>query len=1802
MKRQLLFFLFVFISVSELSAGIISRSLSETDTLPCENIITPPYQEDFENPWSVNSQSFNNLFSPRCWIVISRKQNYEQGIWKQASQGYNSEHSAAMEVSYTFFNDTAQRNSDWLISPIISLTGSEVLTFRAKRNQATAFAGLRIFAYDASLTDLDSGEDTANFVLVSPVNTMGLSFTEFEVDLRHLVGEYRLAFVRNTTMGGCVYVDDVKVMPAASCNRVTNLRVTQQYAQSIDLAWDYNPEHTFYNIHYKAFGEENWEIVITDTNFHTVDELIPMTNYEFNITAVCQDSTITDFILGESLQTNTGCPIAQVPFLESFESYVETNTPFACWNEANGLLSDVSSDNSAPIYQNSPWEGKTTEQLFENSAHAGVNLTSILTPAAYWLVSPTIDLGTDGREYDLRFDLAFVGEGVWGEIYEPFSCSGQCFKVLISSDNGATWESHESLTWDSVSPTQTTNRLDLVSLIGDHISVNISELGYNGEVKIAFYAEHLFNLFSQNSIRIDRIRVEPHSDCPELYHLEAEPIGASAVILSWDQETEYDWEIGYSEGSFLESAPTVVEVSSDTSIPYVLEGLDAGGTYTFAIRYACQGSWSPTLTVSLPNSVAELPYYCDFEDLQENSQWEFVDMGHLNKWFIASDTLSPENNKLFISSDNGLTARYETNGNCKVLAGRNIVFNSGSRAYKLEFDFRGGGEGSQNFVSDYLKVGLLDLDSCISGYYTSGEWLNPLFEQQGFTYSGNPYFNLQNDFAHVEIMIDSSVVNNSIKRLVFAWVQNSEYGDSLAIEVDNVRITPLNCSYPTFFAPIDQGIGEHSVTFDIVVENGDFLEVQYRRENETAWNSVTVPYQEYIVVDELESGTVYQFRIRAICEQDSSVFTSALRVCTLCGDIVVGADNPFTEDFESIYWVNVPTITSQGLTAPLCWYNIKASNSYSQWVQTDETAYVYSRNSSVVVQNSVNVPYNAVSSWLISPVFDLQGNETLSFKVKRSANQPVLRLMYYDVETNGDMTSPNDTLYFLPLDTVISPLGEWTAADYSLSGYEGKGRFAFCVSDFGGQIAIDEFSIAEKQCPRVQQAGVNIGNISETSVSITIENEASSWIIYYRAQADSLYTSISTDTSENVIANLLPNTDYELYVVALCGDTEAEAMLPTHFRTTCPGITAFPWTEDFEGDWVMTTGSNVSSPQCWINLDGDFYSLGFAWQSEDNWAPNYNCAASTGNLSNYSSDTIYNNDYLLTPPISVEGGVRLSFHAGIGNYMQSGSLKIKYYDIAANGHDVLSLADTALFEDLVTIENLNYSLTYYEFDLPPLPSLYRLVFAREDISNSSIMIDNVRLDSLPECSSPIYNSITVSEIEANKATLSFDDFNEEHEYWNVCYRVSGSEADFSILLTDTTSVQLTGLISATDYEAFATALCNDQESATTDTISFSTLQIPATIPYYCNFEEQGNNGWRLNNNNCTNVWYIGSPQGYFNCLYISGDGGFTAGYVGEQSVVVAERLVLTSQADSITISFDLTVGGERNNYYELDFLKVFFAPSTEEFDLSFNNLYPDFARYQYSDYVIMSNSPYSNSYTLASVPTTQNMSVTIPNTASTLYRLVFVWANNNGTNLNPGAVIDNITITNAPNTSTEEVIPPSVTTLAPTEITSHSAQLNGQIVAGSQTILSNGFLVRQNGVSDWQTFEVMGENMSFALTNLAPAATYACKAFATTQTQTFCGEEMEFQTLSGLEERGDGSVRFAIRPNPTSDKTIVSIEGLRETARITLSDAHGRVLIADLLNVGEDTYEINTENYESGVYYVRIFCGNNVLVQKLIIL
>jgi len=171
--------------------------------------------------------------------------------------------------------------------------------------------------------------------------------------------------------------------------------------------------------------------------------------------------------------------------------------------------------------------------------------------------------------------------------------------------------------------------------------------------------------------------------------------------------------------------------------------------------------------------------------------------------------------------------------------------------------------------------------------------------------------------------------------------------------------------------------------------------------------------------------------------------------------------------------------------------------------------------------------------------------------------------------------------------TVVSDgIAGWKTFNLDLSSYAGDYvKIKITGNWISGNwvVGFDDFYIGnEITCPAPENlilnfAGNDSANVEWESVS---NSQNYTWYIFgYGAdpQTDTPVQSGNTSAELITINNLEPDTDYDFYVQADCGETDGESQFSEalSFSTLCPAITDFPFTETFE--------AGSSSLDCWLN-------------------------------------------------------------------------------------------------------------------------------------------------------------------------------------------------------------------------------------------------------------------------------------------------------------------------------------------------------------------------------------------------------------------------------------------------------------------------------------------------------------------------------------------------------------------------------------------------------------------------------------------
>ncbi|MDL2297260.1 fibronectin type III domain-containing protein, partial [Bacteroidales bacterium OttesenSCG-928-E04] len=292
---------------------------------------------------------------------------------------------------------------------------------------------------------------------------------------------------------------------------------------------------------------------------------------------------------------------------------------------------------------------------------------------------------------------------------------------------------------------------------------------------------------------------------------------------------------------------------------------------------------------------------------------------------------------------------------------------------------------------------------------------------------------------------------------------------------------------------------------------------------------------------------------------------------------------------------------------------------------------------------------------------------------------------------------------------------------------------------------------------------------------------------------------------------------------------------------------------------------------------------------------------------------------------------------------------------------------------------------------------------------------------------PKPTGLTVTGIGADTATLSWASLGMSS--WNLKVSTTAltdldtETGDFFDGPVSTNSYSLVGLASTTLYYCYVQSSCGSPWS---DGMTFRTLQIPAELPYTCDFEDPlTNSGWEFNNGTQTNKWVNGTAvnNGGSGSLYISNDNGTTCAYTHATSFVYAYRDFNVASDGTYSISFDWKCNGEGN----YDLLRAFLVPTTANLTAGNDNGMTGNTNNTPAGWTDLTNGKMNLSTSWNSF-NNENVALT-----SGTHRLVFFWKNDGSVGTQPPASVDNVDI--------RKNSCPRVTNIHTTAVTASSADL-----------------------------------------------------------------------------------------------------------------------------------------------------------------
>ncbi len=899
----------------------------------------------------------------------------------------------------------------------------------------------------------------------------------------------------------------------------------------------------------------------------------------------------------------------------------------------------------------------------------------------------------------------------------------------------------------------------------------------------------------------------------------------------------------------------------------------------------------------------------------------------------------------------------------------------------------------------------------------------------------------------------------------------------------------------------------------------------------------------------LEVNSTYTVAVQALCGNDSSFMSSPITFTTP----TVPATLPYTTDFEdatdNIQWglvngtqtnkwyIGAPTDgTSDVNTTPGGMNGLYISNNNGESnTYTGTESHVYAFRDILVPDGTTELK--------LSFDWKAQGNNaTYEFlrvywldpavvTANAGSNPPTVGGVNYDL--HGMPGYPTNGAHWL------SQQSTWQHEEMLISAtqFAGMGngdriyRLYFHWRNTSGSTnppaAVDNVSLTVVTC--ATPLNVAVSNVGENTATVTWSGDASSYGVTILS-GDGTQDFQTTSDTFLILTGLSAQTTYQVAVRSLCGTDSSMLSQGVQFKTACGAITQLPYTENFN-NYSSMGGSNYID--CWYRLNDNTAHYVYVNANADSYEG--------GSMDFHYTPSCYTMAVtpMFDPSISlntlmIEGMTRIHLN-GTAGVFEVGTMSDASDPTTFTPYDTIEYSATFTWLPFVVLFN-NYT-----------GSDQYIAFRASNGIDVSYLLDNLTFDLIPSCFHPANPMVT--NITSDGATISWDGTSANYviEYGPAGF-TEGTGTTVNV--TGATTYTLTGLNETTTYTVYIYSDCGADGLSTGVSVNFQTTMLAVALPYSTDFSDP-TDSWILNNGSCANTWVRGTVNGS-GALFVSQD-GTTPGYnTSSTSQVSAEKLFTVGSVATVTIQFDIQVGGESS----FDYFKLFLAPPTQEFPAATSVSSTDYGYNSYSQYAY---DFYSNSYGSSSSyhyimnltnGNTVHVIAVMPNPnvspdANSTAKLVFAWKNDGSSGTMPGAIISNLQI--------GPITCPTPSNLTVSNVTMTTADVSWT-AGGTETAWNLEY--KESTATTWTTIPVT--TTSYQLNNLTGATLYDVRV------QADCGG-------------GDNSLYTA-----TSFGTTLCASSDQCTYTFNLSDSYGDGWNNATLEVLQNGIHVTTMGMSSG--------------------
>ena len=387
---------------------------------------------------------------------------------------------------------------------------------------------------------------------------------------------------------------------------------------------------------------------------------------------------------------------------------------------------------------------------------------------------------------------------------------------------------------------------------------------------------------------------------------------------------------------------------------------------------------------------------------------------------------------------------------------------------------------------------------------------------------------------------------------------------------------------------------------------------------------------------------------------------------------------------------------------------------------------------------------------------------------------------------------------------------------------------------------VTNFTVTQILCP--DPTVLTATNITTTTADLGwTDPTGSTWDIEYGATPftpTGTPTITGTTTNPHNLTGLTVNTSYEFYVRTDCGVNGTSNWAgPFAFNTACNAF-AVPFVENF----------NSTSPteNCWTVIDNN--------NDGDAWDMNYTSNPLTGDevammYTDFNSGA--NDDYLVTPTLTLTGNERLRFHYRVQSAGEPNDFQVT---LSTTGVGVGNFTNTLM--PLTSVSNTTYQ--EQTISLAAYTGNVNIAFhiPAGGLDGWRLYIDSVVVEAIPACPDP--TALNATNITATTADLGWTEMGSATT-WDIEYGATPFTPTGTPTITGTTTNphNITGLTAQTSYEFYVRADCGVDSSNWVGPFAFTTACASFVAPYLEQFNvaslpacwsESGANTWEYGSN------------------------------------------------------------------------------------------------------------------------------------------------------------------------------------------------------------------------------------------------------------------------------------------------------------------------------------------------------------------